>query len=430
MKKIVSMFLVLGFLVSFLSFYSFGEVNAATNQTLKGKWKYKTTTVNVDGKKQKKRIKYSYKYVDGSTPSGVTQVGKYYYLFDARGVLKKSKEPHRFVKSKGRYFWINSGGKAESGWVNYNGNLYYFSPKYYKAVANKVVDGITLGLDKKAVKTLDLVLKMQCQEVLNAICSPADSMDVKLSRAFDYMSSGYFAYAGKYPDLGNDNWGKALASDMLATHSGNCFGFACAFAALANEIGYDAYVVTGRIHGGRDGAPDGFTRHGFVMIDGLYYDPELAWVGSSHLYGVPGCPFVIKSRLDYGFSGFVGSRMPDDSTVNVSKGDIFTANGFYHYYDEKGKEKFGVYYIDGTFYNFREGIGMSKKMGKRYKKMIKRGKPFKELRKKIGMPKKRKSAPSCHPKGKKDFVNTYEHVIIYTTLMKNGKEVIMSIKSR
>lgn len=51
-------------------------------------------------------------------------------------------------------------------------------------------------------------------------------------------------------------------------------GYACAFAALAREIGYDPYVVCGRVPGTRDGAGDGFTRHSWVIINGLHYDPE------------------------------------------------------------------------------------------------------------------------------------------------------------
>ena len=43
---------------------------------------------------------------------------------------------------------------------------------------------------------------------------------------------------------------------------------------LAREIGYDPYVVCGRVPGTRDGAGDGFTRHSWVIINGLHYDPE------------------------------------------------------------------------------------------------------------------------------------------------------------
>ena len=45
------------------------------------------------------------------------------------------------------------------------------------------------------------------------------------------------------------------------------------------ELGYNPYVVLGRVSGTRDGAADGLTRHGWVMIDGAYYDPEAQFAG-------------------------------------------------------------------------------------------------------------------------------------------------------
>ena len=56
---------------------------------------------------------------------------------------------------------------------------------------------------------------------------------------------------------------------MLTTGGGDCYGFACTFAAMARELGYNPYVVLGRVSGTRDGAADGLTRHGWVMIDGV-----------------------------------------------------------------------------------------------------------------------------------------------------------------
>ena len=57
------------------------------------------------------------------------------------------------------------------------------------------------------------------------------------------------------------------------------YGFACTFAAMAREIGYNPYVVLGRVSGTRDGAADGLTSHGWVIIDGCYYDPEAQFAG-------------------------------------------------------------------------------------------------------------------------------------------------------
>ena len=66
---------------------------------------------------------------------------------------------------------------------------------------------------------------------------------------------------------------------MFRTGYGNCYGFSCIFAALAREIGYTPYMICGRVPGSRDGAADGFTRHCWVKINGLYYDPEAQYAG-------------------------------------------------------------------------------------------------------------------------------------------------------
>lgn len=76
--------------------------------------------------------------------------------------------------------------------------------------------------------------------------------------------------------------------------AGNCYNFACGFAVLAKVIGYEPNVILGRIHGNRDGAADGFTRHAFVQIDGCYYDPELKWAGEMDIYGYGGYPLTWK----------------------------------------------------------------------------------------------------------------------------------------
>ena len=66
---------------------------------------------------------------------------------------------------------------------------------------------------------------------------------------------------------------------MLSTRSGNCYSFACAFAAMAHTVGYHPTVVCGRVSGRRDHARDGLTRHAWVKISGRHYDPEGQFAG-------------------------------------------------------------------------------------------------------------------------------------------------------
>jgi len=101
----------------------------------------------------------------------------------------------------------------------------------------------------------------------------------KLSACWSYIADGKFHYAGKYPSLRMSGWQKKTACDMLSAHTGNCYSYACASAALAEEAGYKPYIICGHVRGSRDHAADGFTRHAWVKINGLHYDPEAQYAG-------------------------------------------------------------------------------------------------------------------------------------------------------
>lgn len=94
-----------------------------------------------------------------------------------------------------------------------------------------------------------------------------------------YVVYGGFYYGGPDPNLYQSGWARSEALRMFSTGYGNCYGFSCIFAALAREVGYTPYMVCGRVPGSRDGAADGFTRHCWVEINGLYYDPEAQYAG-------------------------------------------------------------------------------------------------------------------------------------------------------
>ena len=62
-------------------------------------------------------------------------------------------------------------------------------------------------------------------------------------------------------DFVGKDWPYNWALNVFKTSlTGNCYGFACCVASCAKELGYNPYVIvtTGD--------------HGFVMINGLYYD--------------------------------------------------------------------------------------------------------------------------------------------------------------
>ena len=112
----------------------------------------------------------------------------------------------------------------------------------------------------------------------------------KLKAAFRRaVSYGYGADTNFYS--GSD-WDIHYGEIMLYRKRADCFGFGCAFAYLANAVGYRAYAVSS---GG----------HGWAEVDGRVYDPDWAKVtGKINLYcGMnynvtgPGIPYYKGNRL-------------------------------------------------------------------------------------------------------------------------------------
>ncbi len=211
------------------------------------------------------------------------------YIFDSKGRLADPKGTAAVTVGK-EVYCAGPGGRPVSGWQVVGGKLYYAS-RTGKVKRSTTYQGITLTKTGAAKEDLNALLKMRIIQVLNSITSRQASRSTKLRACWSYVTGGRFHYASKYPSLYSSGWQRRTAYDMLSTHSGNCYSFACAFAALAAEIGYRPYVVCGRVHGSRDGAADGFTRHAWVRISGLNYDPEAQYAGwAAGIYGRGGYP--------------------------------------------------------------------------------------------------------------------------------------------
>ena len=224
------------------------------------------------------------------------------YIFDENGHLLLG-EANRTVTVNGTIYLVSKDGKALTGWQMINNQLYCGNLSG-KAVTEGTVNGVSFNADGTAVNNQVTALKRITMPIVARITNPAMSQSQKLYACWSYIVGGSFSYAGKYPNLGQRGWQTQLAINMLTTHSGNCYGFACGFAALAAEVGYRPYVVCGRCPGSRDGAADGYTRHSWVIINGAHYDPEAQYAGWSRgIYGSGGAAGYIQSTVD-----FVGSN--------------------------------------------------------------------------------------------------------------------------
>ncbi len=210
---------------------------------------------------------------DGSMAVGARKIGSTYYVFDEHGALLQP-EKKAIVKSGKSKYYVTPEGEAIAGWNIIKKKLYKTN-KRGKILTDQNVDGITLSKSGSAKKSSSTTWKKQFIKTVSAVTNDQMTKKEKLKACWNYLvSRRNFRYALKYPKLSEKNWQKKTAYNMLVTKSGNCYSFACAFAAMADTIGYKSYVVCGRVSGSRDHARDGLTRHAWVKISGLHYDPE------------------------------------------------------------------------------------------------------------------------------------------------------------
>lgn len=212
------------------------------------------------------------------------------YVFGKDGRLKQPKSP-RVVTVGERKYYVDAKGKAQVGWFTAKGRLYYGDKKGRLYQNGKTREGVSFTDKGYAVEDTASRLKIRTMEIISQITTPDMTNAQKLLCAWNYVVSN-MRYSMYYPSW-RTGWQQELSLIALTQGRGNCYGYACAFSALAREIGYDPYLVCGRVSGTRDGARDGMTRHCWVLLGGTYYDPEahaLGWyrgVYGKSYYGVP-----------------------------------------------------------------------------------------------------------------------------------------------
>ncbi len=217
---------------------------------------------------------------NGEAAIGRKLIGDTYYVFKENGRLAKKKKGG-LVTVNGDTFYVDKKGRpALKTWLIVDGKL-CFAKKKGKLRKDETFHGITFDKDGFAVEDSASLLKIKVMQIVDSITNNGMTMSQKLNACWNYViTHGY--YSGYYPrnfNTGYNGWYVDVAYTFLCKGYGNCYGFACGFAALAHEVGFNPYLVAGRVSGSRDGAADGLTRHCWVQINGLYYDPEAQYAG-------------------------------------------------------------------------------------------------------------------------------------------------------
>ena len=209
--------------------------------------------------------------------AGSQEIDGEYYIFHRNGRLARSKRTG-IVTVGNKNYCADRQGKAAEGWQIIGKKLYY-ATHTGKVKSSTTWQGITFRANGAAKDNEQSRLKIKVMQTVASVTNDRMTKSQKLNACWSYVSGGSFRYAVKYPNLNASGWQRQTAYDMLSSKSGNCYGFACAFAALAEEIGYQPYIICGRVRGSRDRAADGYTRHAWVRINGRNYDPEAQYAG-------------------------------------------------------------------------------------------------------------------------------------------------------
>ena len=201
---------------------------------------------------------------DGYAYTGSHKIGKKVYVFDEQGKLLKNRKNKLVTVYGKKYYMATKAGNPKTGYFVYRNNLYYADSKgrcYQKRSREK---GKYYFTEKGyAKKNIDTSLKIQALKTISRVTTSKMSKSQKLKACWDYLvDRKSFRYAGSDPNLKKKGWYKETALRMLETRSGNCYSFACAFAALAKELGYKNI----KLLVGYD--------HCWVTINGKHYDPQ------------------------------------------------------------------------------------------------------------------------------------------------------------
>ena len=264
-----------------------------TNSKKKEKKKKKKDDPARPGWHTKANGKKYYVKSDGKRAVGWVKIDNKYYYFKANGILTSKTG---WVQNKGFTYYIRKDRiRCESCLFAIDGKYYYFD-QAGRLVTNKRAYALGkryYNIDSNGVAEQISALEAQCeleaQKFINKHTKTTMSQQEKLRACFRYLLA-YMRYRPQAP-----NWSefkvkewyyqKAVKTFRSPTLDGNCYSFACTVAACAKELGYKPTVVVITAD------------HGFVMIDGKYYDNMKGGLFGS---AVPSCPgYQVYTKAEF-----------------------------------------------------------------------------------------------------------------------------------
>ena len=214
---------------------------------------------------------------DGKMAVGVQSVDGVRYIFNTtKGYLETG-----WKTVDGYKYYAGKDGIVRTGLQKIGKKNYLFSEDGALITNQKVVEygGKYYAVDSNGVATETVTIRGKVHELtwqfINAHSSPAMSNAERFRACFNWLEAYLNYKAGRYhmETFDHDDWQYEIALECLETGPGpamigNCYHFACTVASIAKELGYSPRVII------TDGD------HGFVMINGGYYDNMGALFGA------------------------------------------------------------------------------------------------------------------------------------------------------
>lgn len=151
-------------------------------------------------------------------------------------------------------------------------------------VTSSKVNGIRIRKNGSAVynkiQLAKLNLMVKASQTVDRVTNNRMTREQKLKACFRYIVSCNYGDGGDF--VGGSNWDVYYGSRVLSRRRGDCFGFGCAVAYLADAVGYTSYAVSS---GG----------HGWAEVNGKVYDANWAKV-TGKIDGYCGMSYDLSGR--------------------------------------------------------------------------------------------------------------------------------------
>ena len=254
------------------------------------------------------------------------------YIFDdtTGKMISKSDRSGLFETKDGKLYYLEK-GSFKTGWINDDGNYYYFDPATYEAVdGEKEIDGVTYTFENCKLTKGVFITDENGTKYMFAGSAVTESLITDEGKTYYFGSDGYMVKGLQKIKVSDSEEAYYLFDDNGVWRSN--------FTGLYEEDGFNYYIENGVSVYGTDAA-------GLVKIENDYYyvQPD-GTLAKDNYYLVS----KTNGLLSYGtyFFDTEGKLVPGDQL----KTGIFNEDGKLYYYESHHRKNAGWVTIDDAKY--------------------------------------------------------------------------------